>query len=194
MLSRTINLQPLGAILENGDEFSFQRHFHYEYLDYYFEVYDEAVIPVGSHKFSHWYVRYESVKSRAVSVDLMTSWGGFYNGRRKYYSAAFTFKFNRFLAVTSDISMYDIDLKDDSFIARNASLKLQTNLSTRLTSSTFVQWNNHEGEANMNFRIHYIPQIGSDIYIAYNQIWDEEDDMRTLYNAGIVKVDYLLRF
>lgn len=194
MLSRTINLQPLGAIMENGDEFSFQRHFHYEYLDYDFEVYDEAVIPVGGHKFSHWYVRYESVKSKAVSVDLMTSWGGYYNGRRKYYSAAFTFKFNRFLALTPDISMYDVDLKDDSFIARNASLKLQTNLSTRLTSSTFVQWNNHEGEANMNFRIHYIPKIGSDIYIAYNQLWDEEDDMRTLYNAGIVKVDYLLRF
>jgi len=46
----------------------------------------------------------------------------------------------------------------------------------------------------MNFRIHYIPKIGSDIYIVYNQLWDEEENLRTIGNTAILKVDYLFRF
>ena len=46
----------------------------------------------------------------------------------------------------------------------------------------------------LNFRIHYIPKIGSDIYVVYNQLWDEKDDFRTLQNTGMLKVDYLFRF
>lgn len=46
----------------------------------------------------------------------------------------------------------------------------------------------------LNFRIHYIPKIGSDVYVVYNQFWDEEDDFITLQNTGMLKVDYLFRF
>lgn len=194
MLTRTYNLQLFGFFMNSGDEFQFQRHFHYDYLDYEFNVFNKSIIPVGGYSYNHWFIRYLSVKSRPVSVDLQTSWGGFYNGRRLYSSATLTMKVNRFFSIAPDISYYDIDLKNDSFIAKSASVKLQTNLSTRLTSSTFVQWNNRDHQANMNFRIHYIPKIGSDLYIAYNQLWDEQDSMRTLYTAGIVKVDYLFRF
>ncbi|MBA7565410.1 hypothetical protein ES708_07093 [subsurface metagenome] len=194
LLTRAFTVRPLGFILESGDKFQFERHFHFDFVDYDFEVFDDFIIPVKGYKFNHWFIRYESVKNRPVSVDLATSWGGFYSGRRKYSNAAFTFKINRHLAITPDLTYYDVDLVDSSFIARRASVRFQTNISTRLTSSTFIQWNNESGEANMNFRIHYIPKIGSDVYIAYNQLWDEEEDFRTLQNTGILKVNYLYRF
>lgn len=194
LLSRTIDYQLFGFVMQSGDTFEFQKHYHYDYLDYDFNVFGKSTIPVGGYTYDHWMVQYQSVKSRAISFDLQSSWGGYYNGTRSFYVAACTYKVNRFLSLTPDLSYYDIDLKHDSFIARNTSMKIQTNLSTRLFSSAFVQWNNRNHDLNMNFRIHWIPKIGSDLFIAYNQLWDEEDDMRTLYNAGIVKVDYMVRF
>ncbi|MFC1508655.1 DUF5916 domain-containing protein [Candidatus Omnitrophota bacterium] len=194
MVERIFEVRPLGFEMENGDEFTLERHWHYDYVDYEYDVFDDIVMKVGGYRFAHWFIRYQSVKSRPVSVDLMYSRGGYMNGKRHYYGAELTYKINRFIMLVPDFSIYDVRLPDRSFIARNSTLRVQTNLSTRLISSTFIQWNNEDHEAAMNFRIHYIPKIGSDLYIAYNQFWDEEDDFRTLYNTGIVKVDYLIRF
>ena len=194
MVERTFEIRPIGFEIENGDKFTLERHWHYDFVDYEYDVFDDIVMKVGGYKFAHWFLHYESVKSRPVSVDLMYSHGGYMDGKRRYYGAELTFKINRFISLVPDFSMYDVRFPDRSFIARNTTLRVQTNLSTRLTSSTFIQWNNENHEAAMNFRIHYIPKIGSDLYIAYNQFWDEEDDFQTLYNAGIVKVDYLFRF
>jgi len=194
MVTRTFTMRPIGFMLDSGDVFSFERHWHYDYLDYAYNIFGDKYVKEGGYTFEHWFVRYESEKSRAVSFDLMSSWGGYYSGERRMFSSAFTFKINKYLALTPDMTYYHVDLKNDSFIARRASLKLQTNVSTRLTSSTFVQWNNESREAALNFRVHYIPKIGSDLYIAYNQLWDEEEDFITIRNTGVLKVDYLFRF
>ena len=45
----------------------------------------------------------------------------------------------------------------------------------------------------MNFRIHYIPRVGSDIYIVYNHLLEEEFDYRTKQNAAMLKVNYTYR-
>ncbi|MBT4485329.1 MAG: hypothetical protein HOC71_16805, partial [Candidatus Latescibacteria bacterium] len=71
---------------------------------------------------------------------------------------------------------------------------LSLDFSTRLSSSTFVQWNNETKEVNANFRIHYIPKIGSDMYIVYNHLLDEEDSFSSLHNTAMLKVDYTYRF
>ncbi len=194
MVTRTATVRPVGFMLNSGDVVYMEYHWHYDYLDYSYNIFGDTNVDKGGYSFEHWWVRYESEKSRPVSLDFSSSWGGYYSGDRTNFSAALTFKINRYLALTPDLSYYKVDLGNDSFIARNASMKLQTNVSTRLTSSTFVQWNNETNEAAMNFRIHWIPKIGSDLYIAYNQLWDEEDDMRTLSTTGVLKVDYLFRF
>ena len=46
----------------------------------------------------------------------------------------------------------------------------------------------------MNFLIHFIPQIGSDIYFVYNHLWDGEQDYRTINNTGMAKIAYLVRY
>ena len=194
MVERTFEIRPLGFEMENGDEFTVERHWHYDYVDYEYDVFDDITMEVGGYTFAHWFLRYETVKSRPLSLDLMYSYGGYMSGKRRYYGAELTYKVNRYLSLVPDMTIYDVQLSDRRFIARNATLRVQTNLTTRLTSSTFIQWDNESHEAAMNFRIHYIPKIGSDLYLAYNQFWDEADDYRTLYNSGIVKVDYMFRF
>jgi len=42
----------------------------------------------------------------------------------------------------------------------------------KLNSSVFGQWNNDDDEVLMNFRINWIPKIGSDVYFVVNQLID----------------------
>jgi len=88
----------------------------------------------------------------------------------------------------------NITINDNRFDTKEYGGRLVVDLSTRLSSSTFVQWNNETKEVNVNFRIHYIPKIGSDVYLVYNHLMDEEDDFRTLQNTGMLKINYTYRF
>ena len=194
LLTRTVNITPFGIQFESDDKFEFQVHNHYEWLDYDFNIFGDTVLPQGSYDYWHYLAKFESSRSRKVSVDLSTSSGGYYDGDRNRYAIAMTFKPSRYFSLTPDFVYYDVTSDNGDFSAKTASMRFTTNLSTRLNASTFVQWNNQTNQANMNFRIHYIPKIGSDVYVVYNQLWDEEEDFRTISNTGMLKVDYLFRF
>jgi len=194
LLTRTVHMTPFGIIFDSDDKFEFQVHNHYDWVEYDWNIFGDTTIKEGGYEYWHYFVEYETSKSRRVSFDLSSSFGDHYNGTRNRYSAGCTVKLNKYFAVAPQMSYNDITAGDGSFITRQASARFTANLSTRLTSSTFVQWNNETNNANMNFRIHYIPKIGSDVYVVYNQLWDEEDDYRTISNTGMLKVDYLFRF
>ena len=73
-------------------------------------------------------------------------------------------------------------------------MRLYANFSTRFTTRLYVQWNNETDLLNINFRIHFIPQIGSDIYFVYNHLLDGYEDYKTIYNTGISKIAYRITF
>ena len=54
--------------------------------------------------------------------------------------------------------------------------------------------NNETEEVIVNFRIHYIPKIGSDVYVVYNHLLDEHENLTTLRNTAILKADFTYRF
>ena len=194
LLTSRLEIRPFGLLLKNDDRLEVNVHRHYDLLEWDFNIYNNVVIPVGGYTYWHYYVNYYSVKSRPIAVDLTFTQGNFYDGTRIRYETACTFKLNKHFALTPEASYYDVTLPYDRFIARQLAMQFVTNISTRLNASTFVQWSNQSDLANLYFRIHYIPRIGSDVYIVYNQLWDEEDDFRTLRNTALLKVNYLFRF
>jgi len=200
ILERTYELRPFGMEFVNGDQMTFNAHFHYDYVEDAYDVFDDIVMPAGHYEYWHRMVDYQTENTGRLSLEARAIGGEYYSGNRDAYSAALTYKFNRYFSIVPDISYTDITLDTGSFIARQATTRFEVNLSPRLTSSTFVQWDNESDEANLNFRIHYIPKIGSDVYIVYNHLWEEEnrldrdDRFLTVRNTGMVKVDYLFRF
>jgi hypothetical protein len=194
LLDRTFEVAPFGVELESDDKIVFEIHNHYRYYDYDFNIFRDIVIPKSRRQYWHWMTSYEGNKSRTVSADIMVGGGGYYLGNRMMYRGSCTFKLNQYFSVTPDFNFSDVDNGAESFITKEIGARFQTNFSTRLTSSTLVQYNNELNDVNVNFRIHYIPKIGSDVYIVYNQIWDEENEFDTIMNIGILKINYLFRF
>ena len=68
---------------------------------------------------------------------------------------------------------------------------------TKITLSAFSQWNSLDNEIFFNIRLHWIPKIGSDMFIVYNQGYDDARHFRFFRpttTTGVIKVDYRFVF
>ncbi len=194
LLTRGLEFRPLGVSFKSGDSFEFNIKNSYEYLDKDFNIFGDVVIPSGTYEWWNNEIQFESSSKRPISIDLKTEWGDFYTGKRTDLSTDITFKFSENFALSTSISYNKISVSGISFETKEYSGRLVVNFSTRLTSRTFVQWNNEDKQLNLNFLLNYIPKIGSDIYFVYNHLWDGTFHYRTQQKLGIVKIAYLFRF
>ncbi len=67
----------------------------------------------------------------------------------------------------------------------------------RLDLAMFVQWNSLDDLLLGNFRLHWIPNIGSDLYVVYNRGYDnlkQFDFMRPRSSAGAAKLVWRFTF
>jgi len=194
LISRIVKTQPFGFISETDDKFGFTIQNEYDYIEKIFPIFDNVIIPQGGYEWWNYEINFVSSKSRAISLEIETQWGNFYNGTRDMFNVECTYKTSRYYALSADVRYNNISIGNRYFDTKEYGGRLMVDLSTRLSSSTFIQWNNKTKEVNANFRIRYIPKIGSDIYIVYNHLLDENDKFRTLQNTGMFKVDYTYRF
>jgi len=194
LITRDVEISPLGFNLNSDDEFEFNINNNYEYIEENFNIFKDVVIPPGVYEWWSYEVKYEGSKTRPVSFDSSAEWGDFYNGYRRTFEVECTYKKSKNYSLSADVEYNNITINDNRFDTKEYGGRLVVDLTTRLSSSTFVQWNNETKEVNVNFRIHYIPKIGSDVYLVYNHLMDEEDDFRTLQNTGMLKINYTYRF
>ncbi len=172
LVSRYLKFRPFGFLTGHEDQFTFDIGRTYEYLDEDFQIFKDVVIPRGIYEWTYYEAIFETNQSRKTSFEIHTQWGDFYNGARKMLQTELGYKVNSHFSFGSDATFNRLDISGHSFDTKEYGLRLNTNVSTRLSSNAFIQWNNQSKLANLNFRIHYIPKIGSDIYIVYNHLFD----------------------
>ena len=194
LLTRSLRVTPFGIDMTTGDEFNFSIEHMYEYIDEEFDIFENIIIPVGNYTWWNYDVRFETNSSRPVSFETGVEWGAFYDGERIELQTECDFKMNRYLSLSTDFQYNTITFGDKNFNTREFGGRFNINASTRLTTSTFVQYENESDEINLNFRLHYIPKIGSDIYLVYNHLWNKRQNYNTIYNTGLSKIAYLITF
>ncbi|MFC1551498.1 DUF5916 domain-containing protein [Candidatus Latescibacterota bacterium] len=192
--SREIEISPLGFTTKSEDVFSFSLLSSYEYLGEDFNIFNNINIPVGDYEWWNYATTYQTNPNRRVSMTALYQWGDFYNGTKNTVETLMTVKFNKYFSVTSDIAFNELIINSHKFDTREYSVRLNSNVSTRLNARTYIQWNNEDKLANLNFRIHYIPKIGSDIYFVYNHLLGGYQDYRTTYNTAVCKIAYRITF
>ncbi len=194
LISRYLKFCPFGILTSGEDEFTFSIGTNYEYLDGDFNIFKDVVIPKGAYSWSYLDAKLESSQNRRISFEIHTQWGDFYNGKREMFQTEMNYKLNSHFSFNSNALYNGLDISGRSFDTKEYGLRLNTNISTRLTSNAFIQWDNQSKLANLNFRIHYIPKIGSDIYIVYNHLFDGLRDYHTSYKTAMTKIAYQFTF
>ncbi|MBT4483540.1 MAG: hypothetical protein HOC71_07665, partial [Candidatus Latescibacteria bacterium] len=200
LLTRHLKFEPLGFIFNSNDELHFLISNQYEYLEEDYNIFEDVMIPSGGYEWWYYELKFQGNKRRPISFNMGTQYrdgamtGDYYNGTKAAVRGECIFKVNQYYAFSADIGYSDVSVGSHRFKAQEYSGRVIIDFSTRLSSKTFVQWNNETNEININFRLHYIPKIGSDVYVVYNHLFDEANNYSSLYNTGVFKVDYTNRF
>jgi len=181
--------RPLGFTTESGEFFEFNIQRTFDRLDADFEVFNGVIIPKGRYHYTHYEIQFETNSSRLLSGGVFYNWGDYYTGRRKALYASGTLKANRHLSLSADFSTNRIELLRGSFTTRELGAWIGYAFSTLLDTRIFVQWNNKDQQVNLNFRLHWIPKIGSDVFLVLNALADSSH-WRNSQTTMLIKVAY----
>jgi hypothetical protein len=182
--------RPIGVHWESGEDFEFNILRNFDRLSQDFEIHEGITIQQGRYYFTHYELQAVSSASRKLSGDLTYGWGDYYTGTRSYWSADITLKTGPHLSLSGNITRNDIRLIDGSFATIEAGGRIRYAFSTRLEASLFGQWNNEDQAMNFNFRLHWIPEIGSDVYLVYNHLFDTGGRVNTVRTTVLAKIAY----
>ena len=108
-------------------------------------------------------------KGRLLSSEAKVNIGKFYTGNRQEYEFSMNWNMNKHFNLSFNWQRNYVDLPEKSFITDEVGGRFDYAFSPKLQTSIFAQWNNEENEIVFNFRINWIPKIGSYFYFVINQ-------------------------
>jgi hypothetical protein len=182
--------RPLGFTTESGEFFEFNVQRNFDRLPQDFEFFNNTTLPLGRYFFTHYELQFETNSSRPLSGQFFYNWGDYYNGTRKVLSVASAIRATSRLSLSADYTRNDISLGGGSFVTHEVGGRINYAFSTLLNGSMFAQWNNEDDLINLNLRVHWIPEIGSDCYLVYNQTLDTTGKVRPSVVTVLAKIAY----
>jgi len=165
-------MRPFGFVTKSGEVSEFNLQLLYDKLDEPFNLLDTIVIPVGEYWDKRWEVQFETFRGRKLSGEFFINSGNFYTGHRTRMSVAGNFNINRHWNMSAEWSRNWLGFDALHFVTDEVSGRIIYAYNPKLNTSLFGQWNNEDEEVLLNFRINWIPKIGSDFYFVVNQVID----------------------
>ena len=72
------------------------------------------------------------------------------------------------MSVGADVSLSDVHLSQGNFTAEQTALRFEYDFGTKLSLFGFAQHTNTEHRADFQFRLHWIPRVGDDLFVVWN--------------------------
>ena len=186
-----ITFRPIGLVFQSGDEFEFNIETKNDYLDSSFDIFDDIEIAPGRYDALSYQFKLQTNRSRLASTEISYGFGEFFSGDQREINLKTRFRLNRRLSIAGEYRYINTELREGSFKTQELVSRVNIAFNTRLTARLFLQWNNEDEEINMNFRIRWIPNLGSDFYLVYNEIEDTAlRGIRTKHRVLLTKFSY----
>jgi len=164
--------RPLGFVTKSGEfmEFNVQHVFDHPTED--FELIDGIYIPAGEYWDNRFELLFSSFRGRKISADLAINVGEFYTGDRQRFRVNTYFNINKHLNFNFDWQRNFVQLPEESFVTDEIGGRIDYAFNPKLQSSVYGQWNTEDETILLNYRINWIPKIGSYFYFVVNQEFD----------------------
>ena len=170
--------RPFGFVTKSGEFFEFNVMHIFDSPDEDFELIDSIYIPAGSYWDNRVEVQASTFSGRKISTKFAVSFGEFYTGRRQEYEFYANFNFNKHLNIGIDWQRNNIQLPEKSFTTDELGGRIDYAFNPKLNTSVFGQWNSEDRNILMNYRINWIPKIGSFFYFVINQELSTTDGIK----------------
>ena len=162
--------RPFGFVTKSGEVSEFNLQILYDKLDEPFDLLDTVTIPIGEYWDKRWEFQLESFRGRKLSGEFFINSGTFYTGKRTRLSTAVNLNLNRHWNLNAEWSRNYLHFTELDLITDEVGGRVIYAYNPKLNTSLFGQWNNEDDEVLLNFRINWIPKIGSDFYFVVNQV------------------------
>jgi len=189
--------RPLGFFTKSGERFEFNFIQQFERLDEVFSLTNSIRIPIDK----YWMYRLElqlgSFRGRRIWADANYAWGGFYTGKINTLEASLGVNVNKHFNLQTDFIYNYINLPEGKYTTNELAQYFNLAFTPRLNIAFFVQWNSFDELLLGNFRLHWIPQIGSDLYIVYNRGYSQLEKLKLAeptVSSGAVKLVWRFTF
>ena len=173
LLSRRVH-HMIGFQFEDGSRFTVIANKEFEQLDVPFHITSDVTIPAGTYRFWNPSVRYSSDPSRRLSISTSYSPQDFFGGTRTDWSTSLNVRATSRVAAQTSFSRSDVDLPAGAFIADLGSVRFDLALSPEITLRSLIQYNSTTDAISTSLRFNWIYSPGSDIYIAYDELRDDD--------------------
>ena len=189
--------RPFGFILKSGESFEFNLQQSYDRLDVPFNLTDAAIIPVGRYHMHNTEFQFSTYQSRKLWIQLFYNWGNFYSGKIKTFQVSTGINFSKHFNSTTDYIYNFITLLEANVNSNQLAQYFTYAFTTKIDLSLFAQWNSLDDVMFFNFRLHWIPKIGSDLYVVYNRGYDQLtklDLLKPQTSTGVAKLIWRITF
>lgn len=130
-----------------------------------------AEVPAGLYTFTAARLQFRQSLSDILRVNLVSNYGGFYDGRRASNSITATWNASMHLELEGTYQLDDIDFRerDQSFRSHLVRLRTEVRVNTKLTGAALLQFSSVGDLVSANFRVRYNPSEGHDLYLVWNE-------------------------
>ncbi len=186
-------LAPFGVVTKSGDRIFAKYQRTYENIDEEFEIFDTTTVPVGKYWNNGYEFGFETFRGRKIATEFQVNYEGFYHGTRLRTRLNLDMNVNKHLNFYLNWNRNYIEFPSNDFVVHEFGSKIEYAFNPKLYTSIFSQWNNDDEEIILNYRINWIPKIGSDFYFVINQLIDKETGKYKLKTTTVL-VKFVWRF
>jgi hypothetical protein len=148
---------------------------------------------VGDYRYRRYTASVNSGSNRKVGVTGNTSWGEFWSGHNRSYTANLDIRPNYHLNVDLTYSRNQVTLPQGDFTTGLVGARILYGFSPRAFFNAFLQYNRDTHQISSNLRFNFTHHPLSDIYVVYNDRRDTTSG-EVLERAIILKVTNLFSF
>ena len=195
--SVTLNSTPFGFQLKSGDSFEYSIQYDLDRPGEEFEITDDLTIPAGDYRFISHQFQLETFQGRRVWTEFDFSTGQFYSGRMTGLETSIGLNINQNLNLMGEYEFNQLVFGETKTWVHQVAAFLNYAFNTRIDLSLFGQWNNESDRLLLNFRIHWIPKIGSDFYFVLNNGYEpvhQAELLRPEIHSGAAKLVWRITF
>lgn len=162
-------LKFLGFDTKSGETIGMEYVYKAEGLRSDFNITPEISIADSTYWWNEWVAYFNTFKGRTISATFNMRWGQFFNGTANRLETGLNWRASKFLNLTTLYGYNHVELPTGMFTTNLVSIRAQYALNPNAFGSVFGQWNSAQDIFNFNFRLRYIPKIGTDFYLILNR-------------------------
>lgn len=139
----------------------------------------------------------DTFQGRRLWSTYKYAWGRYYTGHIKTFDAEVGINLGRHLNLSTLYTFNSIRLPEGSVDTNELAQFINYAFNTKLALSYFIQWNSVEDYLAGNFRVHWIPKVGTDFFFVLNQSYNDTKklNLRTPNtNTGVAKLVWRIVF